>query len=110
MKVNELINDLSLEILNLEDEERIIENGYCGDLLSWVMGRATSGCAWVTIMTNVNIIAVASLCDAACIILAENAEIDASVIEKAKIQGINLLRSTSPAFELCAAISDLIKH
>lgn len=109
MKVNKLINELSLEILNLEDEERTVESGYCGDLLSWVMGRATSGCAWVTIMTNVNIVAVASLTDAACVILAENVEIDPSVIEKAKEQGINLFRSTSPAFELCAIISDLIK-
>lgn len=108
MKVKELINELSLEILNIEDEEREIEGGYVGDLLSWVMGRATSGCAWVTIMTNINIVAVASLCDTACVILAENAEIDQSVIDKAVAQDITLLRSSLGAFELCAKISSLI--
>ena len=109
MKVKELINELSLEILNIEDEEREIESGYVGDLLSWVMGRAASGCAWVTIMTNINIVAVASLCDTACVILAENAEIDQSVIDKAAAQDITLLRSHKGAFELCAEISSLIK-
>lgn len=108
MKVKELIQELSLEILNIEDEDREIEGGYCGDLLSWVMGRAKSGCAWVTIMTNINIVAVASLCDTACIILAENVEIDQSVIDKAAAQDITILRSKEGAFELCAKISSFI--
>ena len=108
MKVKELINELSLEILNIEDEDREVEGGYVGDLLSWVMGRATSGCAWVTIMTNINIVAVASLCDTACVILAENAEIEQSVIDKAVAQDITLLRSPLGAFELCSKISSLI--
>jgi len=108
MKVNELINELSLEVLNIDDGERTIEGGYCGDLLSWVMGRAESDCAWVTIMTNINIIAVASLCDPACIVLAENVEIEQAVIDKANTQGINLLRSSLSSFELCAKISGLI--
>lgn len=108
MKVKELIQELSLEILNIEDDDREVEGGYAGDLLSWVMGRAGSGSAWITIMTNINIVAVAALCDTACVILAENVEIDPSVIDKAKAQDITILRSPSGAFELCAKISSLI--
>lgn len=108
MKLKELIQELSLEILNIEDEDREVEGGYAGDLLSWVMGRATNGSAWVTIMTNINIVAVAALCDTACIILAENVEIDQSVIDKAASQDITILRSPLGAFELCAKISSLI--
>jgi hypothetical protein len=49
--------------LNLSDGEKEITGGYTGDLLSWVMGRASCGNAWITIMSNINIIAVASLLD-----------------------------------------------
>lgn len=46
---------------------------FCCDLLSFVMGRAPADCAWITVMGNVNAIAVAVLADTACIVLAENA-------------------------------------
>ncbi len=39
---------------------RAVPGGNCGDLLSWVMGRAGSGSAWITVMGNVNAVAVAS--------------------------------------------------
>lgn len=101
MTVNELISRLELEILNLEDGERKIEGGYTGDLLSWVMGNAQSGDMWVTIMTNINVVAVASLVDCACVVIAENVEISDDVINKAKAQGINLLRSPLSSYKIC---------
>lgn len=102
MTVNDFINRLDLEVLNLEDGEREITGGYTGDLLSWVMSRAQSGDAWVTIMTNMNVIAVASLTDVACVIIAENAEIAPEIIERARSQGINLLRTDKTAWRVCA--------
>ena len=101
MTVNELIKKLDLEVLNLEEGDREIEGGYTGDLLSWVMGRAQSGDMWVTIMTNVNVIAVASLVDCACVVIAENAEIGDEVVAKAKAQGINLLRTPLSSYKIC---------
>ena len=102
MTVNDLITRLDLEVLNLEDGEREITGGYTGDLLSWVMSRAQSGDAWVTIMTNINVIAVASLTDVACVIIAENAEVAPEIIERAKGQGINLLRTEKTAWRVCS--------
>ena len=101
MTVNELIDKLSLEVLNLEEGDREIKGGYAGDLLSWVMGKAQSGDMWVTIMTNINVVAVASLVDVACVVIADNAEIAPEVIDKAKGQGINLLRSDRSAYSIC---------
>lgn len=101
MTVNQLIKKLDLEILNLSDGDREITGGYTGDLLSWVMGKAQSGDMWVTIMTNINVVAVASLVDVACVVIADNAEIAPEVIEKAKSQDINLLRSSVSAYKLC---------
>jgi len=102
MTVNDFINRLGLEVLNLDDGEREITGGYTGDLLSWVMSRAQSGDAWVTIMTNINVIAVASLTDVACVIIAENAEVAPEIIERAEAQGINLLRTDKTAWRVCS--------
>ncbi len=56
--------------------DREITTPFCCDLLSIAMGRAPSGCAWVTVMGNMNTLAVAALTDAACVILAEGAVLD----------------------------------
>ena len=54
-----------------EGEEREIGSGYCGDFLSNIISRATDDCAWLTVMNYVNVAAVATLIDCACIILCE---------------------------------------
>ena len=69
--VQNLIDAIPLTVFHLDDPERPVEGGYCGDLLSWVMGRAPAGGAWLTIMSNVNVAAVAALADTACVVLAE---------------------------------------
>ena len=107
MTVEKLVQSLSLEVLSLEDGKREIAGGYCGDLLSWVMGKAKSGNAWITIMNNLNVIAVASMTDVSCVIFAENSEVDEQIVQKGREQGINLLRSGLDAYTLCARIYNL---
>ncbi|MBQ8174850.1 MAG: hypothetical protein IJ009_05545 [Clostridia bacterium] len=107
MTVRDAITRLDLEALSLPDGDREIRGGYCGDLLSWVMTRLQSDEAWVTIMNNVNVIAVASLSDAACVILTENAEVEEAVIDRARERGVNLLRSDQSSFEICAQLGEL---
>ncbi len=104
MTVKTLIEQLSLEEITVADYDREVTGGYAGDLLSWVMGRAEDGDAWVTIMTNINVIAVASLADVACVVLAENVPVEADVISAAAAKGITLLRSEKPTFVLCKEI------
>ena len=108
MTVAELIQKLNLEPFAVSDGERKITGGYAGDLLSWVMGRANEGDAWVTIMSNPNIVAVATLTDVSCIILCEGVSPDAGVATLAAEKGINLLGSDSAAFALSAQISRLL--
>ena len=60
-----------------------IRDRFCCDLLSFVMGRAPADCAWITVMGNVNAIAVAVLADTACIVLAENAALDGEACTRA---------------------------
>ncbi len=99
MTVNELITKNGLKVLSLADGEREISGVYNCDLMSVVMSKGFSGAAWVTIMANINAVAVASLTDMACIVLAEGAAQDEIMIEKAKAQDINVLMSDKPIFE-----------
>lgn len=89
MTVQELADSGLFALENEGDTmEREITKCFCCDLLSVAMGRAPAGCAWVTVMGNMNTLAVASLADAACVIMAEGVPLDAVAANKAKMQGI----------------------
>ncbi len=108
MKVSDLA---ALEIfrpVSLPDGGREIKGCYIGDLLSWVMGRAQADNAWITIMSNINTVAVASLADTACIILAESVVPDEQVTETAAQKGVNILSSSLPAYETALELAKLI--
>ncbi len=101
MTVKQLAETLGLEVISLGDEpEREITGGYVGDLLSWVMGRAKSGDAWITIMSNVNVAAVAELADVACVILAENVAPDEPLKNKLGTISAAVFRSPMGSHEL----------
>lgn len=104
MTVNELAAMQGFKTVTMPEGEREINGVYIGDLLSWVMGRAQADNAWITIMSNINIVAVASLADVACIILAEGVEVDASVAETANAKGVNILTAEMPAYETAMAL------
>lgn len=91
MTVQALIDTLSLTVFHLADGEAPVTGGYCGDLLSWVMGRAGEGCVWFTIMSNANVAAVASLAGVACVLLTEGVAPDEDLLKKARARGVNLL-------------------
>ena len=108
MKIKDFADKLNLKVLTDYDSEREITGCYCGDLLSWVMSRAKEGDAWLTVMGNVNAVAVAVLTDCACIVLTENASLDEQAKQKAEMQGVCFLQSEKNAYELAVEISGII--
>ena len=108
MTVNQLCEKGGFDAVVLADGEREVCGCYIGDLLSWVMGRAKADDAWITIMSNVNIVAVAALADVSCIILSEGVVLDADIIETAKQKEINILYSAKPSYETAVVVSELI--
>jgi hypothetical protein len=108
MTVKELIEKLDLTILVEDDLDREVKDCYIGDLLSWVMGRAPADSAWLTVMGNINSIAVATLADVSCIILVENAALDDNARQKAEMHGVNILTTEDNSYKLAVAISELI--
>ena len=107
MKVQELLNH-GFNALILPDGEREICGAYSGDLLSWVMGRAQADQAWITIMSNNNIAAVAVLADVACVILSEGVVPDEEVLKIAEAKGVNILNCDLPSYEAAVRLSELI--
>ncbi len=109
MNVKDLCEKLNLKTIVKDDFDREITDCYIGDLLSWVMSRAPKDCAWLTVMGNINSIAVASLADVSCIILVENAALDDDAKTKAEIHGINILKSEENSYNLATKIYELLK-
>ena len=108
MTVNELCNSGGFEAVCLPDGDRAITGVYICDLLSWVMGRATSGDAWITIMSNLNIVAVASLADTACIIIAEGVTLEEDIISSATDKNINILSFKESTYSAAATLYKLL--
>lgn len=82
-----------------------ITSVWCGDLLSWAMGRAPQGSAWCTVMGNVNAVAVASLADVAVLVLCEGAVLDDDARLRASQQGINIVLTGQSSFQAGVAIA-----
>ena len=110
MTVRELTEALSLTPFHLAQPDRPVSGGYAGDLLSWVLGRAGQDAAWLTIMSNQNVAAVAVMADVACILLSEGVKPDEALLTKARQQGINLLGSGKGTFELAHDVGEKMKR
>lgn len=91
-----------------DDGDRELTKVFCCDLLSFAMSRNPAGSVWVTVMGNVNSVAVAVLTDGGCIVLAEGAQLDEPALEKAKQQGVAILKTNMPVFDAALAAHRLI--
>ena len=91
MTVKALAEQLGCKILCMPSPDKEIFGTYIGDLLSWVMGNAEQGNVWITIMSNINTVAVATLVDTSCILLAEDVVPDEELLQVATAKGVNIL-------------------
>ncbi|MEW6418855.1 MAG: serine kinase [Nitrospirota bacterium] len=101
MKLYEIVDTLSLEVKTASSYlTKEVTGGYVSDLLSDVMANSKEGNIWITIQTHQNIVAVAALKDLSGIILVNNRMPDPEALKNAESQGIPILVSSLPAFEL----------
>ena len=108
MTVQELTDALSLTVYHLETPDRPVTSGYAGDLLSWVLGRAERDCAWLTIMSNQNVAAVALMAEVSCVILTEGVVPDEALRQRAQQQDINLMGTELSTYDTAAALKQLL--
>ncbi len=105
MTVSEISRVLEAELI-CGETDREFNGVYVGDLLSRAMSRVSAEDLFITIMANTNMIAVASLTEAAAVILAEGVTLPKEAVEAADENGITVLTSPLTAYELCKRIHE----
>jgi len=104
-----LTKELDLKVASCEDHlTREVKGGYVGDLLSDVIAHSTQGDVWITRQSHKNIIAVSALREHAGIILSLGTEPGDDTLDKAQSEGIPVLITTLPSFEIAGKIYDLL--
>ncbi len=91
----------------IQEPDKEISKLYCCDLLSIAMGKAPADACWVTVMANLNTLAVASLADVACVVLAEGVAFDAAALAKANDENIPVFTTSLPIFDAATIIAGL---
>ena len=99
MTIEHVIKALDARIINIEDPNREIIDGYCGDFLSNVISKAPADSVWFTVMNNQNVAAVQTLADIALTVLCEGTEPDEMLMKRAKERGLNMIVTELGVYE-----------
>ena len=110
MTIEALARDRGYKIVagDTEDLSACVTGVYACDLLSHAMAKVTSGDLWITVHTNLNVVAVASLTDAACVLVPENITVEPLTIERAIEKGVVILSSSSAAAQVSHEVLSMI--
>lgn len=104
MKLQSVLDLPDLSVLVKGNPDREVSKVFCCDLLSIAMGKAPADGVWVTVMGNKNTLAVATLTDTACIILAEGVALDEGTLAQAEAEGIAVLTTDLPVFDMALEV------
>jgi predicted transcriptional regulator len=111
MKLKEIAEALDLRVYCGEERlQREVTGGYVSDLLSDVMGNASEGEVWITLQAHMNVVAIASLKELAAVVLINNIQPAEQVIAKAAEEGVPLLGTGQPAFEVAGKLYTLLNR
>lgn len=108
MNLTEIVKELQLTVktgAGFLDKE--ISRGYVSDLMSDVMANADEGDLWVTLQIHQNIVAVAVMKSLGGIILINGREPEKETLQKAEAEGLPLMVTDMPAFELVGKLFEL---
>ena len=100
MLLRDLIECPELTLLNPPNNpDQELHGLFASDLLSHVMGNAHEGDVLITVLSNINVLGVASLLDLSAVVFTHNAELPENVLRKAEILGLALFRTKLPTAE-----------
>jgi hypothetical protein len=110
MTLHDFAQTLGLEFLTGDvNIQEGVEAGYTSDLLSDVIAHAPENSVWITVQRHINILGVAKLKSIVAVIIPRNLNVESQVIEKARTEGIALLRSPSSAFEITGRAYEVLR-
>ena len=99
MKINDILTPLEASVV-CGDTDKGFDGVYVGDLLSRAMSHVELDNVWVTIMSNINVVAVATLTEPAAIVLAENVILQEDALKSAQKNRITVLSTELSAYEI----------
>ncbi len=108
MLLEKIIESIDLEIVAGDADGKEIIKGYTSDLLSEVMASGNSD-IWITVQSHSNIVAVATIIGVKAIILVNGREYTQDTMDKAKEEGICLLKSKQNAFDITGKIYAMLQ-
>lgn len=108
MILREIIEELDLEVKSASGKlDNEVMGGYVSDLLSDVIANSEEADIWVTLQIHQNIIAVATLKGLSGIVLVNGRYPNEETIQKAETEGIPIMVSKLPAFEVVGRLYNL---
>lgn len=109
MKLSDIKNHSEFILLtNPIEIDKIILDCYIGDLLSDVIANAKKGSLLITVLSNINTLAVAYLKLFPCIIITSNVPVDKEIINKANELNISIFSTSRTSFEVGIIIHKLL--
>lgn len=106
MKVFELAKILHCELIcGKNNANNDIDGCYIGDLLSLAMSKVQKGNVWITIQSNINIAAIATLTEAGLIIICDGFMPDDNTRLKAEEENIPIISSDKSAYEIAKILA-----
>lgn len=109
MKINDICTAIGAKLV-CGDASKEFDGVYVGDLLSRAMSHVESDNLWVTIMSNINVVAVATLTEPAAVVLAEGVVLQEDALKSAKENHITLLSTELSAYEICVRLHGYISE
>lgn len=111
LTVSQIVEKMQLKTMSSIYEDKAVETGYCCDMLSWVISHLTSNACWFTILSSMNVIAVASLSDCPIVVITESSgDIDQDVIQRAITEQICLCTTEMDSFHAAKDLARLIEE
>lgn len=107
MRIDELCSALSADVQVTGDMRRDVTQVVAGDLLSFVMGAAPDGAAWVTIQTHLNVAAVAVLKELPLIIIASGRRAAPDLAARCEEEKICVASVKETIFTTCSRLAAL---
>ena len=108
MKLEEIVHELKMDVKSAgQNLYRNVVGGYASDLLSDVMAHAEKNDLWITLQVHQNIVAVALVKELAGIVIVNGREPEQETLAKADKEGVPILVTELPAFEIVGRLYQL---
>ena len=107
MNLQEIVKELSLDVLSGHQFDMDVNCGYVSDILSDVMAKSPKSALWITNQTHENILALVYFKSLCGIILPEGLLLDESSLNIAKEKSILVFSTQAAAFDVAGRLYEL---